>query len=397
MGRPSHYEFLVVGGGTAGITVASRILRKCGKASLAIVEPSDKHYYQPLWTLVGAGEVDKADTAREERSVIPKGAKWIQDRVEGFHPEDNAVSTRQGQRIGYDFLVVAAGIQLDWSRVKGLPQSIGKNGVCSNYAYEYADKTWEFLKALKGGNAVFTFPGTETKCGGAPQKIMWLADHHLRRTGRRGDTEVWFVSAKPGIFGIPHYARTLNRLVEERNIQTRYRRNLIEIDAENKIALFENLENGETELVSYELLHVTPPQSAPDFIKHSTLADSEGWVDVDASTLQHKRYPNIFSLGDASNLPTSKTGAAVRKQAPVLVQNLLSFKAGKVLPARYNGYTSCPLVTGYGRLVLAEFDYEGRPAETFPFDQSRERRSMYWLKRYLLPLLYWHGMLKGRV
>jgi len=396
VGEESHYEFVIVGGGTAGITVASRIQRKCGKASLAIVEPSDKHYYQPLWTLVGAGEVKKEETARPEQSVIPRGAEWIRDSVSAFHPGENAVTTLKGRRIGYDYLVVAAGIQIDWGRVKGLRESIGKNGVCSNYAYEYVDTTWEFLSGLRRGNAIFTFPNTETKCGGAPQKIMWLADHHLRRRGHRQDADVWFVSAKPGIFGVPHYARTLNRLVEERNIKTRFRRDLVEIDAVSKIALFKNLDSGEIEPLPYELLHVTPPQSAPDFIKQSPLASADGWVDVDQRTLQHKKFPNIFSLGDASSLPTAKTGAAVRKQAPVLVQNLLSQRAGEALRAAYDGYTSCPLVTGYGRLVLAEFDYEGRPVETFPFDQSRERRSMYLLKRYLLPVLYWHGMLKGR-
>lgn len=133
------------------------------------------------------------------------------------------------------------------------------------------------------------------------------------------------------------------------------------------------------------MIHVTPPQSAPDFIRKSKLANETGWVDIDKNTLQHNRYPNIFSIGDASSLPTSKTGAAIRKQAPILVANLLAALHKKKAVKQYDGYTSCPLVTGYGKLVLAEFDYQNQPKETFPFDQSKERWSMYQLKNMFCP------------
>lgn len=391
-----HFEFVIIGGGTAGITVASRILNEVGDSTLTIIEPSDTHYYQPLWTLVGAGVVDKVETARRMKSVIPRKAVWIQDYAEELLPEENTVVTRGGQRITYDYLVVAAGIQMNWDAIPGLKESIGKNGVCSNFDFQYADKTWQFLKAFKEGNAIFTFPDTETKCGGAPQKIMWLAEHYFQQHRLRDKANVIFATPKPGIFGVPHYAEVLTRLAKERNIIPRFRNSLVEIRPEVKEAVFENLETGEREAISYEMLHVTPPQSAPDFIRTSPLADGDGWVDVDPYTLQHKKYPNVFGLGDASNLPTAKTGAAIRKQAPVLVENLLAVREGQSMTETYNGYTSCPLITGYGRLILAEFDYEGQPQETFPFDQRKERYSMYLLKRYVLPVLYWQGMLKGR-
>ena len=392
----NHFEFLVIGGGTAGITVASRILNQVSDSSLAVIEPSDTHYYQPLWTLVGAGVVDKEETARPMASVIPKGATWIQDYASELLPDENAVLTRDGRRFTYDYLVVAPGIQMNWDKVPGLKESIGKNGVCSNFAYQYADKTWEFLKNFKEGNAIFTFPATETKCGGAPQKIMWLAEHYFRQHHLRDKANVIFATAKSGIFGIPYYAETLKQLAKERGIKTRLRNNLVEIRPYAKMAVFENLETGEREAIPYEMIHVTPPQSAPDFIRQSSLVDEEGWVDVDPYTLQHKTYSNVFSLGDVSNLPTSKTGAAIRKQAPVLVKNLLALRDGLPLTEKYNGYSSCPLITGYGRLILAEFDYDSQPQETFPFDQRKERYSMYLLKRYVLPFLYWYGMLKGR-
>ncbi len=330
-------------------------------------------------------------------SVVPKGASWIQDYADELFPEENAVATRSKGRLTYNYLVVAPGIQMNWDQVPGLRESIGKNGVCSNFAYQYADKTWEFLRNFKGGNAIFTFPATETKCGGAPQKIMWLAEHYFRLHKLRDKANVIFATAKLGIFGVPYYAENLKKLVKERDIKTRFRNNLVEICAEEKTAVFENLDTGEREALPYEMIHVTPPQSAPDFIRQSSLADQDGWVDVDPYTLQHKRYPNIFGLGDACNLPTAKTGAAIRKQAPVLVENLLALRDALPLTERYNGYSSCPLITGYGRLILAEFDYDSRPQETFFFDQRKERYSMYLLKLYVLPLLYWYGMLKRRV
>jgi sulfide:quinone oxidoreductase len=328
---------------------------------------------------------------------MPEGAVWHRDAVAEIQPEKNLLALASGKTIAYDLLVVAPGIQIDWGKIKGLTESIGKDGVCSNYSYEFVDKTWEFIRAFKGGNAVFTQPGTPIKCGGAPQKIAYLADDHFRKSGVRDNTNVIFASANAGIFAVKRYADPLTKVLERKGIDARFRHELTEIRASSKEAVFENLDTGETVVLPYDMIHVTPPMSAPDFIKESDLADADGWVDVDPATLQHVRFPNVFSLGDASNLPTSKTGAAIRKQAPVLVQNLFALKRQEELIGRYDGYTACPLVTGYGRLIMAEFDYDGMPRETFPFDQSKERRSMYLLKAYGLPALYWHGIMPGRL
>lgn len=391
----ARHQVVIVGGGTAGITVAARLRRAAKHLDIAIIEPSTKHYYQPLWTLVGGGVFPKEVSEREEAGVIPAGVTWIRDAATEFDPDHNAVVTRDGKRVGYDFLIVAPGIQIDWEKVKGLREAIGRDGVCSNYAYEYVSYTWECIKQFSGGNALFTLPNTPIKCGGAPQKIMYLADDYFRRSGVRDRTRVIFASAGSSIFAVKKYAAALNRVVARKGIDTFYQHNLIEVRPERKEAVFERLDTHEQVVFPYELLHVTPPMSAPDCIKRSPLANEAGWVEVDKYTLQHVRYPNVFSLGDASSLPTSKTGAAIRKQAPVVVTNLLATMQGKPLSARYDGYTSCPLVTGYGRLILAEFDYDLQPKETFPFDQSKERYSMYLLKKYGLPALYWHGMLKG--
>lgn len=388
-------SIVVVGGGAGGLAVASRLVRQ--GLHVTIIEPAEWHYYQPLWTLVGGGVVGKEITRKPMGSVIPKGATWIHDAVTEFRPEQNQVITRGGQAVSYDYLVVAAGIQLDWHRIKGLPEAIGKDGVCSNYSYDTVHTTWQFIQGLRGGDALFTFPATPIKCGGAPQKIMYLAEEYFRKTGIRGRCRVKYLAASAGIFAVKKYADALNQyVVGPRGIETHYRHNLVEIRPASHEAVFQNLDTQAEVVQHYDLLHVTPPMSAPDFIKTSPLANEAGWVDVDRHTTQHVRHPNVFSLGDASSLPTSKTAAAVRAEFPVLVDNLLAVMKGQQPQANYDGYTSCPLVTGRGKLILAEFDYDMQPAETFPFNQAKERLSMYLLKRYVLPLVYWQGLIKGR-
>ncbi|NRS46450.1 FAD/NAD(P)-binding oxidoreductase [Brevibacillus sp. HB2.2] len=397
MAKQVHYTVVIVGAGSAGISVAARLVRASKRlmGQVAIIDPASKHYYQPLWTLVGGGAAKKEESERDLSSLIPTGVDWICDAVTMFQPEQHTLSTKQGAVITYDYLVVAAGLQLDWEGVKGLKDAVGKNGVCSNYAYQTVESTWEAIRSFKGGTAIFTHPNSPVKCGGAPQKIMYLADDYFRKLQVRNESAIIFASAKGSIFDVPTYATTLNKVIRRKNIETRYKHNLLEVRADTKEAVFENLDTKEQVVWKYDMLHVTPPMKAPDFIANSALADTGGWVDVDPFTLLHKRFPTIFGIGDCTNLPTSKTGAAIRKQAPVVEKNLLALISGNPLTAKYDGYTSCPLVTGYNKLVLAEFDYNLKPCETFPFDQSKERFSMYLMKKELLPILYWNGMLKG--
>lgn len=392
-----HYTVAIVGAGSAGISVAARLVRasKALRGGVVLIDPATKHYYQPLWTLVGGGASKKEATERDQASLIPEGVDWLQDAVTLFNPEENYLMTEQGKMVSYDYLVVAAGIQIDWNKIKGLKESIGKDGVCSNYSYNYVESTWESIRNFKGGTAIFTQPNTPVKCGGAPQKIMYLADDYFRKSGVRDRSEVIFASAGASIFAVKKYADTLDKVIQRKNITTKYKRNLIELRPDSKEAVFEHLDTNDHEVIKYDMIHVVPPMHAPTFIKESLLADEAGWVDVDKFSLQHKRYENVFGLGDCTNLPTSKTGAAISKQAPVVEQNLLALIKEKPMVASYDGYTSCPLVTGYNSLVLAEFDYNLDPQESFPFDQGKERFSMYVMKKELLPIMYWDGMLKG--
>ncbi|AVK82358.1 pyridine nucleotide-disulfide oxidoreductase [Lysinibacillus sp. B2A1] len=393
----TSFKVIIVGGGTAGISVAARLLRKSHalQGEIAIIDPAENHYYQPLWTLVGGGAANKWDSERKMASVIPQGAIWLKEAVSDFKPTENRVFTNNGTTYTYDFLVVAGGIEIDWNAIKGLKESLGSNSVCSNYSFEHVNYTWETIRNFKSGTAVFTHPNSPVKCGGAPQKIMHLAEDYFNRGNVRDNISIIFGSANPAIFDVLKYREALEKVIERKKIDARFRINLIELQADAKVAVFENLDTGVLEEIKYDMIHVTPYMCSPEFIRTSPLADENGWVDVNPYTLQHTRFQNVFGLGDNANLPTSKTGAAIRKQAPVLIDNLMALMRQQPMTQKYSGYSSCPIVTGYNKLILAEFDYSKEPVESMPFNQAVERASMYFMKKELLPVLYWDGMLKG--
>jgi sulfide:quinone oxidoreductase len=404
----SHHQILIVGGGAAGLTAASQLKRARPELEVAILEPEHDHWYQPGWTLVGGGVFTMEQTRRSEAGLIPEGVTWIREGAAGFDPAAGTVTTTGGHTLAYDVLVVATGMRLCWEAIEGLPEALGKGGVCSNYSREHVPYTWEAIQAFRGGNAVFTCPPMPIKCPGAPQKIAYLADDVFRRDPAvAAKTTVIYATATPGIFGVPTYAAPLREVVARRGIDARYGHVLKAVRPESKEAVFavpptREWRDGEEEplevVIPYELLHVTPPMAAPDVVATSALATGApgGFVEVDPHTLQHKRFANVFSLGDVSGMPNSKTAAAVRGQAPVLVTNLLALLDGQPLTARYDGYSCCPLITGYGKTIMAEFNYDQQPVPSFPLDPTKERWSMWVVKTSVLPWLYWNRMLRGQ-
>jgi sulfide:quinone oxidoreductase len=397
-----HHQIIIVGGGNAGLSVASKLLLANRKLDIGIIEPSEKHYYQPAWTLVGAGTFNIQDTEKNEVDYIPRNTTWIKDGAAAFDPEHNKVTCSSGEEYTYDVLIVVPGIQLDWQKIAGLKETLGSNGVTSNYQFKTAPYTWELIKNFKGGTAVFTNPPTPVKCGGAPHKIMWLACDYWRKKGILDKCDVHFVSGGTILFGVPEYRKTLEEKVKEYGVKVHLKQTITAIDGIKKTLAFEGPDENGTlvkQEIKFDLCHVVPPQSAPDFVKTSPLADPSqplGWVEVNKYTFKHTRYPNVFSCGDACNAPASRTGAAIRKQAPVMVDHILAYINHTVSDKKYNGYSACPIPTEYGKLMLAEFDYDNKPTMTFPFDQAKPRRSMWMLKKYVLPWLYWHKILQGK-
>ncbi len=410
----SHQQVLIIGGGTAGIMVAAQLLKKDKSLKIGLIDPADTHYYQPAWTLVGAGDFSFEKTAKPMASVMPKDVTWIKDYATGFNPEKNMVSTQSSGDITYDYLVVAPGLVYDSSLVEGLTEAINKGVVCSNYTDP--DHTWEVLKNFKGGTALFTQPTTPIKCGGAPQKIMYLAEHYFRRSGVKNKTKIVFATNGGVIFGVKPIAETLMNIVDKKDINLRFGHLLKKVDGEKQIAWYALADNqseynhkdvevskdGDLIGIHFDMLHLAPPQTAPKFIQNSTLVNEEKWLDVDINTLQHNKYSNIFGLGDVAALPTAKTGAAIRKQVPVVVDNItLLMKSNSIGNKSYNGYSSCPFITNYGKMVLAEFDYDNnftpdpKLKQMLIKDSSKEHWRLWILKKYMLPYLYWNKMMKG--
>lgn len=394
-----RYDVLIVGGGAAGLATAASLLARRPALDIAVIEPREQHYYQPGWTLVGGGVFEREQTVRPMADLMPAGVRWIRAAAAAFEPEQNRVVLEDGEHLSYRTLVAAPGIRLNWDAIEGLAETLGHNGVTSNYRYEMASYTWDLVQNLRGGKALFTQPPMPIKCAGAPQKAMYLACDEWRRRGVLGDIEVEFNNAGAVLFGVREFVPPLMRYVERYGIRLNFKSELIAVDGPARKAWFRVTDdNGDEEVVEkeFDMLHVCPPQTAPDFVRQSPLANEAGWIEVDSETLQQVRYGNVFGLGDACGAPNAKTAAAVRKQAPVVAENVIATLDGLRCRAVYDGYGSCPLTVARGRVILAEFGYGGKLLPTFPLNPTVPRWSMWMLKERWMPGIYFNLMLRGR-
>ncbi|PTQ83022.1 sulfide:quinone oxidoreductase [Nitrosospira multiformis] len=393
------FDVVIIGGGSAGIGVTASLLRRRPSLRIAIIEPSDRHYYQPAWTLVGGGVFDVTKTVQPMADVIPEKAQWVRGVARRVDAVGNFVELEDGRQVGYQQLIVCPGLRLAWERIEGLEETLGKNGVTSNYRFDLAPYTWSLVQELKGGKALFTQPPMPIKCAGAPQKAMYLSCDEWLRAGRLNDIEVEFNTCAPVLFGVSAFVPPLMEYVKRYDADLVFNSNLVRVDGENRVAYFDvKHASGEVERVAkpFDMLHVAPPQVAPAFIAESSLADAAGWCEVDHTTLQHPRYPNIFGLGDACSSPNAKTAAAVRKQIVVVAENLLAAREHREFKTFYDGYGSCPLTVERGKVILAEFGFGGKLLPTFKLDPTVPRFLAWLLKARFLPWFYWHGFLKGR-
>lgn len=395
-------KIVIVGGGAGGISTAASLLKRNSSLNISIIEPKAEHYYQPGFTMVGGGIFKDTDTLRATASLIPPQAKWLQASVSSFDPDNNQVTLDSGDSLNYDILIVSPGLQLDWDKVEGLEATLGKNGVTSNYRYDLAPYTWELVKNLKSGTALFSQPPMPIKCAGAPQKALYLSGSHWHKNDVLSDINISFYNAGGALFGVPDYIPALMEYMDKYGVDLQFNFNLTKVDGVNKKATFVGKDADGNEVTverEFDMLHVCPPQSAPNFIKQSPLSNDAGWVDVDQQTLQHNSYKNIFGLGDCTSTPNAKTAAAVRQQAPIVAANVINFLNNEDLSCGYDGYGSCPLTVEHGKIVLAEFGYGGKLLPTFPkwlLNGLRPTRLAWFLKAGMLPGVYFDIMLKGK-
>ncbi|WP_224826474.1 bifunctional protein tyrosine phosphatase family protein/NAD(P)/FAD-dependent oxidoreductase [Cognatishimia sp. MH4019] len=398
----AKYDIVIVGAGAGGVSVAASLQSRKSNLSIAVIDPADIHYYQPGWTMVGGGIFDAQETAKTMGSLIPRGIKWIKAAVAAFEPENNAVILDGCRVVKYDRLVVCPGLKLDWGQIDGLEETLGRNGVTSNYRYDLAPYTWQLVQEMKEGRAIFTQPPMPIKCAGAPQKAMYLSGDAWFRNGALKNIDIQFMNAGGVLFGVKDYVPALMKYVEKYDATLNFFNNLIAVDGPAKKATFKvaKPDTDPTEvIVDFDMMHVCPPQVAPDFIRVSPLADAAGWVDVDQATLRHSSFDNIWSLGDVMNAPNAKTAAAARKQAPTVAENILADINGRSAVAQYDGYGSCPLTVERGKIVLAEFGYGGVLKPSFPavlLDGTKPTRAAWFLKEKMLPPIYWKAMLRGK-
>lgn len=401
MAMKNEYDLIIVGGGAAGLGACASIRNRNKSISIALIEPSSDHYYQPSWTLVGGGAFDVLKSKRSTKSLIPRGVDWIQAGASAIDPDSNTVTLSNGNALRYKYLIAAPGLQCKWSAIPGLVESLGKNGVTSNYSYDHAPYTWKLVQGLKSGKAIFTQAPLPIKCPGAPQKAMYLSCYEWQQQGVLKNIDVEFNNAGGVLFGVADFVPPLMEYVKKYNAKLNFSTNLVSVNGPQKTAIFQVKDaDGNTSLVekSFDMLHVTPPQGPQDFMLGSPIANADGWVEVNQATMQHVKYPNVFGIGDACSSPNSKTAAAARKQIVVVAENLLAHRAGQPMPLTYDGYGSCPLTVERGKIVLAEFGFGGKLLPTFPslINPLKATKLAWILKKDILPWLYWNAMLKGR-
>ncbi|WP_100638864.1 NAD(P)/FAD-dependent oxidoreductase [Marinobacter salexigens] len=401
-GAEKQHTIVIVGGGAAGISVASSLQKRDRSLDIAIVEPAQKHHYQPGWTMVGGGIFKPEITSKSMAAVMPGFVSWYKQSVSTIDQEHNQVVLADGSRISYQALVLAPGLELNWGAIEGLKESLGSNGVTSNYQEGMASYTWATVQNLKSGRALFSQPPMPIKCAGAPQKAMYLSADFWLRNKALNNIDIEFHNAGAVLFGVPDYVPALENYIRKYDIALNYQSTLVAVNGPARKATFRHMDaNGSTEDrdIGFDMLHAVPPQRAPEFIRNSTLANEGGWLDLADDSLCHKRHPNIFGLGDVSGTGNAKTAAAIRKQAPVVAENLIASLRNQPMKAAYLGYGSCPLTVENGRIVLAEFGYNGALQPTFPSwinDGTKATKAAWFLKAKQLPALYWHVMLKGR-
>ncbi|CAH8864629.1 unnamed protein product [Trichobilharzia szidati] len=398
--KQNKHKIVIVGGGAGGCAMASRMCNHVDENQVAVIEPSKIHYYQPLFTLVGAGIKPFKETYREVEDILPRKVKLYQDQITRIEPKDSYVVLSNGDKISYDYLILALGMDLRYDKITGAEEALKTDPrVCSNYSPNYVEKTLKAYHDFKGGNAVFTLPAGPIKCAGAPQKVMYLFEDYLKRSGKNITAAIHYFTATNKMFSVDKYSNNLTEICKQRGIHYNLSHNLVEVNPQTSEAVFENMETKKLVKIKYDLLHITPPMSCPDvLVKTPNMTDpnAANYVSVDINTLRHKHYDNIFALGDCAALPTSKTAAAVAGQVGVLEKNLCDvMKGGKGNVAKYDGYTACPLVTGYNRGIIAEFDYSMKPLETLPIDQGKERYLFYFMKTFVLPPIYWDWFING--
>ncbi|BAF72241.1 NAD(P)/FAD-dependent oxidoreductase [Sulfurovum sp. NBC37-1] len=411
-------DIVIIGGGTAGMTVAARLRRSAPNAKITLIAPNETHLYQSGQVYVAAGLFSEFDNKRPTSELLPDNVIWMKDKVTAFDPDKNRVQTAKHNTVPYDYLVVALGCEYDYNAVEGMSSDdIGKHGIASVYMNDLNEGTSEgaivsrmWMKAIRRKaqksevRVLFSDSQTPVKGEGASLSMLFLANDMLKGNGLKIKDKdlqhkVKFTLTKAGkvLFPSAKIDAALKRTMKKTdNVSVSYGHILKRIDKEKKVAVYAN---GDEEVnVSYDYLHITPPMRAPQVVRDSELSikngPHKGWLDVDENTLRHPKYRNVFGLGDVVGLSSGKSGGAVREQAIVLQDNIAAVMEGKVEPMSYEGYSVSPIKTRYGRVMLAEYTPKGL-APMFPLNPTTPRWIWWEMDLHLMRRAYYDLMMRG--
>ena len=392
-----HHEIVIVGGGNAGISLAARLLRD-GATDVSVVEPQVVHRYRPLLNYVGAGEAAMSSLERPMVSVMPDGCTWIRDGVDSVDPESSTVHTRDGRTVGWSTLVLAPGMEEDWDDTPGLLEAYDEGWAGSTFVPHSAPRVWEALRSLRRGSVVFTVPPEPAPCGATALKPLLMACDHWRREGVLEELTVRLLVPGSGVLGLPAADEKLAPVLAGYGVEVLTEARVSSLDGSTRTVAVDTA-TGPRVLEDSAYAHVVPHYRAPRWIADSGLATSSasGLVDIDPETLRHSRHASIWALGDCAEVRTRPSGGALRPQVEILASNIAAAAAGHEL-RRYDGYTVMPITVSHRELMLVEVDREGRAKPSAPLvDLTKPRRSTWLLDRYVLPVLYFRRILRGKV
>lgn len=399
-------RIVIAGSGLGGLAIANRLSRGLDGAKITIIDRKEIHNYQPGYTLVATGIWPVGKVSDRNADLVPAGVEWVREMVAEFDPEANAVVTDSGKRIEYDYLVVATGLHLDFAQIEGMDvAAIGTNGLgCVYPSPEAAQATWMAMDRFRqqGGHALMTLPATPLKCAGAPLKMTFMIADRLKQAGTRAASKIDFHSALGNIFSVPRINEEVLRRWAELDIPVTFNSKLVAVDIGSRRATVTSPEGERTE-IDYDFIHVVPPMRAPDSVKNSPLSWKEGgfaaggWLEVDPKTLRHRRFPNVFGIGDINGTAKGKTAATVKKSAPLVAQHLIEVIAGREPSLVFDGYTSCPLLLREGSALLIEFDYENNLTPSLPMIDPLQDSYFAWVMKYRLLKPAYMAVAKGRV
>jgi len=392
-------RLLVLGGGTAGTMVVNKLRRKLSRSEweITVVDQDDKHLYQPGFLLIPFGVYRPAEVVKSRHRFVPDGAQLVLGEIDRVDPAGNKVLLTDGRRLSYDYLIIATGTTPRPDQTPGMLGPQWRTSIFDFYSLDGATALADALRDFQGGRLVVHVTDMPIKCPVAPLEFTFLAEADFRRRGMRDQVEITYVTPLPGAFTKPIASELLESMLDERKIAVEPDFMVERIDPQARTLI-----SYDEREIPFDLLVTVPLNMGAAYIERSGLGDELNYVEVDKHTLQSKAHGNIFAIGDASNIPTSKSGSAAHFSVEIFTRNFLRHVNGKPMTGACDGHTNCFVETGDGKGLLIDFNYDTEPLPGSypvpaigPFALLRETKANHWGK-LAFRWMYWNVLLPGR-